>query len=93
MSFVSFRVSLVFFFFFKSFLGFKATELSEANSLMENNMAEEIKYNSGQQDLLSFKHMVLSLVLLKAPCYSFLSLGEADLELRNAPVSVNAGHY
>lgn len=39
---------------------------------MENNMAEEIKYNSEQQDLLSFKHMVLSLVLLKAPCYSFL---------------------
>lgn len=39
---------------------------------MEDNIAEEIKYNSRQQDLLSFKHMVLSLVLLKAACCSFL---------------------
>jgi len=46
-------------------------ELSEANSVMENNTSEEIKYNSGQQALLSSKHTVLSLVLLKAPCYSF----------------------
>lgn len=76
MSFVSFGFSLsLSFFFFLIFPWLQIhsyPELSEANNLMENNMAEEIKYNSGQQELLSFKHMVLSLVLQKAACYSFL---------------------
>lgn len=47
-------------------------KLSETNSLMGNNMGEEKKYNSGQQDLLSFRGLALYLYVVKAPCYSFL---------------------
>lgn len=39
---------------------------------MENNMSEDIKYNSVQQDPQNLKHMELYLALLKGPCYSFL---------------------
>lgn len=37
----------------------------------DSNIAEEMKQNSSQQHLPSVKHMVLSLVLLEAPCYCF----------------------
>lgn len=36
-------------------------KVSETNSLMGNNMGEEMKYNSGQQDLLSFRGVTLSI--------------------------------
>lgn len=74
-------------------------KLSETNSLMENNMGEEMKYNSGQQDLLSSKGMALSLDVPKAPCYSFLvcKIGKILtcllVKLRSAPVCINAEDY
>lgn len=51
-----------------------------------------MKYDSGQQDLLSFN-------VLKAPCYSFLvyKIGKILVwllaKLRNAPVCINAEDY
>lgn len=66
---------------------------------MGNNMGEEMKYDSGQQDLLSFKGMALYLNVLKAPCYSFLvyKIGKILVwllaKLRNAPVCINAEDY
>lgn len=59
---------------------------------MGNNRGEEMKYDSGQQDLLSFN-------VLKAPCYSFLvyKIGKILVwllaKLRNAPVCINAEDY
>lgn len=62
-------------------------------------MGEEMKYNSGQKDLLSFKGMALSLDVLKAPCYSFLVCKIGKIltcllaKLRNAPACINAEDY
>lgn len=66
---------------------------------MGNNMGEEMKYSSGQQDLLSFKGIALYLDMLKAPCYSFLVCKIAKIlacllaKLSNAPVCINAEDY
>lgn len=94
-----FHLSFFFFSIFPWLQIYSYPKLSETNSLMGNNIGEEKKYNSGQQDLLSFRGMALYLYVVKGPCYGFLVCKIGKIlacllaKLRNAPVCINAEDY